>query len=425
MALQTRSPAFGTQDITSGTQQFDYSPVLLASLALEPSFIAAVNVNMNDPIKDPVAYWEEDSLAGNEVTLTGTLATAGVTITVSAAHLLRIGYNASTSYQKVGAILQVVSSSGSTTVNGNGEQLQVTAFPSSTTATVTRSYGQTADPGTTYDATVTILKVVAWPVPEYSGLGPDMTQARRVRFNLTQIFTRDIIISRNQQKRMMRTVRDELGYQLDQRSIEIVREMNNSFLQGEPSAALTGSFPIAADHGDNRTLAGIVHWLRLAGGAAAGATYDTTAEDLTPAVLNNMVYATALYGARPSAILTGFLQERVIQGFGTDKIFITPNDRIKSTTPNFTTYYRTDMGPVLGSIVDGNFGRGNNESIAVLDMSRISARPFADAALFLQTAPSLQDGDAYRLIAEWSLEVRNAYPTLEAHAYHTALTLPS
>jgi hypothetical protein len=37
----------------------------------------------------------------------------------------------------------------------------------------------------------------------------------------------------------------------------------------------------------------------------------------------------------------------------------------------------------------------------------------------------MQDGDAYRLIAEWTIQVRNAYPTLQAHAFHTGLTLPS
>jgi hypothetical protein len=425
MTLQTRSPAYGTPDITAGTQQFDYSPVLLASLNLEPSFLAALNVDMNDPVKDPVGYWEEDDLVGNQVTLGGTLATGGVTITLSAADNLKIGYNANSTYQRVGAILQVMSSSGTTTVNGNGEQLQVTAFPGSTSATVTRAYGQTADPGTTYDATTTILKLVQWPMPEYSSIGPDQSRARRVRYNFSELFGRDIIMSRNQILRKMQTIGDEVAYQIDQRTIEIVREMNDAFLHGSPSGVLTGSFPISSGAGDNRTLAGIEYWLRVAGSPTAGGTYDTTAEDLTPTVLNNMVYAVAQTGARPTAILTGFLQERVIQGFGADKIFITPNERIKSTTPNFSTFYRTDLGPVLSTVVDQNYGNGAKESIAVLDMSRIKARPFLDSALFLQTAPTLQDGDAARLIGEWTLEVRNAYPTLQAHALHTGLTLPS
>ncbi len=353
------------------------------------------------------------------------LATAGTTLTISAADALKIGYNSDSSLARSGAILQVYTSTGTTTVTDNGEKVQVTAWLTSTTATITRSYGATADPGTTY-ASGTDFKLVGWPVPENSQLYVDQSQARTPRYNLTQIFARDIVISRNQQIRKMRTIEDELAYQVDQRSIEVVRELNNSVLHGSPSAAITGTFPLAvASSGDNRTLAGINYFLRIAGGAAAGANYDTTSEDFDPTVLNNQTYAVVKWGARPTHILTGFKQQRVMQGFGSSLVYITPNEKIKATTPAFTTWYRTDSGPILATIVDGNFGDGAQGSSAQLDMSRIRLRPVLDSALFLRTAPTLNDGDAARLIGEWGLEVRNAVGTLKAHALHTGLSVPA
>src|SRR5467141_3586297 len=145
MPLLTHT-GYGSQDITSGTQVFDFSPFIYANLRQEEAVIAHLDVG--DPVYDTAFYWIEDALSGNQITTTATLATGGVTMTMSAADIIKIGGSART-----GAVLQVISGPGggaAGTIVDNGEQVQVTAFPSTTTATITRAYGLTADPGSTY-----------------------------------------------------------------------------------------------------------------------------------------------------------------------------------------------------------------------------------------------------------------------------------
>ena len=349
--------------------------------------------------------------------------TGGTTLTVSAADLVKIGYNSSTTLQRVGAILQVISSSGSTTVNGNGEQVQVTAFPSSTTATITRAYGLTADPGTTYDVTVTKLKLIGWPLPEGSGLALDQSKARNVRYNFTQIFGRDITITRNQIKRRMQALSDEFEYQLRQRAIEMKREMNDAVSMGSPIAALSGTFPQSVTNGgDNRTMAGLNYFLQEAGGATGGATFDSTAEAITEKVLNGMHYASAVLGGNPATVFAGGKQSRAIQGFRQDSIVTVPDERTRS---GFTTLFRTDTGAMLTLVTDFNLSNGLEDTVMLVDQTRVSLRPFVDAGFFVLAAPTFTDGDSARVLGEWTLEVRNAVGTLEAHAIHTALTIPS
>lgn len=421
MALLTHS-GYGTQNITQGTQQYDFSPILLANLRLEEAVISHLDINPN-AVTDTVAYWQEDALVGNVVTLNANLGTGGTTLTLSAADMLKVGYNASTTLQRPGAILQVISSTGTTTVNGNGEQVQITAFGSSTTATITRAYGLTADPGTQYDTATTKLKLVGWPLPEGSTLGPDQSQARTVRYNYTQIFGRDITITRNQIMRRMQSLEDEFLYQLDQRAIEMKREMNDAVIFGSPSSSITGTFPQAvANGGDNRTFAGLNYFLQSAGGAAAGATFDNTSEALTPKVFNNMHYASAILGGNPLVVFTGGKQQRAIQAFGQDQIRTVPDERVRS---GFTTLFRTDTGAILSLVTDFNMSNGLEDTVMMVDLTRTSLRYFTDAQFFVLVAPTFTDGDSARVLGEWSFECRNAIGTLAAHSIHTNLTIPS
>ena len=394
---------------------------MLASLKLEEAVLAHIDVGK--PVRDPVAYWEEDSLVGNTVTLTGTLATAGTTLTISAGDALKIGYNADSALARTGAILQVYTSTGTTTVTDNGEKVQVTAWGSSTTATITRSYGATADPGTTYDITTTKLKLVAWPLPEGSDLKTDQSQARTPRFNVTQIFGRDITLTRNQIARLMQAVDDEFMHQVSQRAIEVRRELNDTVIFGESSISLTTAFPLTpANSGDNRTMAGLINFLTDAGGAAAGATYDSTAEAFTPKLLNGMHYASAILGGNPTTIFVGGEQSRVIQGFGQDNIRVVPDARFRS---GYSTKYRTDTGAILDLVTDFNLSNGAQGTVMLVDQTRTKLRPVQDAEFFMIVAPTFTDGDSARLLGEWSLECRNAIGTLAAHSVHTALTIPS
>jgi hypothetical protein len=409
MALLTRT-GYGTPDITSGTQVFDFSPVILANLRMEEAFLAHIDVG--DPIKDTVFYWQEDALNANQVTQSGTLATTATTLNVAAGQGKRV---------LVGAILQALNTTAGTTVqNDNGEQVQVTAIATDA-LTITRAYGLTADPGATYPAS-TIWKIMTrQTLPENSALGTDTSLARLIRYNFTQIFERTVNVSRNQIKRAMQSIDDEFYYQLDQRAIELKREMNDIFIFGSPSASLTAAFPTTGA-ADNRTTAGLLYFLQQAGGATAGGTFDSTAEGLTAKVLNNMQFASAKLGGNPTLVVAGGKQTRLIEGFGADLVRIVPNERVRGA---FSTLYRTDLGVVVTLVADLNMGNGAEGTVAFVDPTRFRLHPFIDAEMFVLVAPTFSDGDAARIICEWGLEVRNALVTLAAHSVHTALTIPS
>lgn len=424
MALLTHA-GYGTAGITSGTQVFDFSPILLANLRLEEAVLAHIPVATDDPIYDPVGYWQEDQLVGDTVALSGTLATGATAFNMSAADALKLGYNATSALQRVGAVLQVYLGPGggaAGTVVDNGEQVQITAWASSTQATITRAYGQAADPGTTYPSGGK-WKLVAWPNPEGSTLLTDQSQARTVRYNLTQIFRRDITVTRNQIQRRMQSLDDEFLYQIDQRAIEMKREMNSSAWYGTPSTSITGTFAVTpANSGDNRTMAGIVYFLTIAGGAAAGATYDSTSEAFTAKTLNGMHYASAVLGGNPQTILVGGKQSRGIQAFSQDSIRTVPDERVRA---GYTTQIRTDTGAILALVTDFAISLGTEGTVALVDMTRVRFRPWVDSDFFILTAPTFTDGDSASVLAEWSLECRNAVGTLAAHAIHTNLVIPS
>lgn len=405
MALLTHT-GYGTSDITSGTQVYDFSPLILASLRQEEAVIAHVDVG--EPVYDTTWYVEEENLLANQLTQSGTFATTATTLNVSTGHGARI---------RVGAVLQVIKDG--TTVVDNGEQVQVTAIATDA-LTVTRAYGLTADPGTTYAAN-SIWKVVSQTLPEGSDIQTDLSQKRLITNFVTQIFERTINITRNQIKRRMQGVTSEFDYQMDQRVVELRREMNDTVIFGTQNPAPAASFP-ATTVGDNRTMMGLLYALQKKGSPGAGKTYDNTAESLTPAVLNALYYASFKLGGDPSVLFLGGKQARVVEGFGQDLIRIVPNERVRQ---GFTTLYRTDLGRVLTMVVDGNFEDGAGGTIALVDPERAKLRPFVDAEMFVLTAPTFKDGDAARVICEWGMEVRNAIQSLDAHAIHTKLTIPS
>jgi hypothetical protein len=410
---------YGSQDITSGTQVFDFSPFIYANLRQEEAVLAHVDVG--DPVYDTAFYWIEDALSGNQVTTTATLATGATTLTISAADAIKIGYAANN--PRTGAVLQVINGPGGGSVGtlvDNGEQIQVTAFPSSTTATITRAYGLTADPGSTYPSG-SIWKMVSTSLPENSDLQFDLSQKRTVTYNVTQIFERSINISRNQIKRLMQGIEDEFFYQVDQRAIELKRELNDSVIFSSQFPVYGGTFP-QTNVGDNRTTGGILWFGQKAGSGGAGKTFNNVPEALSPQVLNTLHYVAWKKGANPTLLITGGRMARIIQGFGTDLIRIVPNERVRQ---GFTNLYRTDLGVVLTMVVDGNFGDGAEGSVALLDQSRARLRPFIDAEMFMLVAPAFRDGDAARIICEWGWEERNAFSSLDAHALHTNLTIPA
>jgi hypothetical protein len=417
-ALLTHT-GYGSQDITSGTQVFDFSPFIYANLRQEEAVLA--HLDIGDAVYDTAFYWVEDALSGNQVTTTATLATGATTLTVSAADLIKIGFNATS--PRTGAVLQVISGPGggaAGTLVDNGEQIQVTAFPSSTTATITRAYGLAPDPGLTYP-TGAVWKMINTTLPENSDLQLDLSQKRTLVYNVTEIFERSINISRNQIKRLMQGIEDEFFYQVDQRAIELKRELNDTAIFGTQFPVFGGTFP-QTNVGDNRTTGGILWYSQKAGSGGAGKTFNNVAEALTPQVLNTLHYASWKKGGNPTLLLTGGRQARVVQGFSTDLIRIVPNERVRQ---GFSTLFRTDLGVMLTLVVDGNFGDGAEGTVVLLDQSRSRLRPFIDAEMFMLVAPTFRDGDAARILCEWGWEQRNAFNSLDGHSVHTNLTIPT
>jgi hypothetical protein len=387
----------------SGTQRQDISDVLLASLSNENTTLGAVTVG--EEFAAPQLFWVEDALNQFKITgdTGGTMTTNVTTMAVSQsdASVLDVGY-----------ILELDSGVGGATQ----EQLQITAI-SGTTLTVTRAFAGTAQTYTTNS----VFRIVNAPTYPNSDLGKDMTRARLSKTNFINRFEANVNIDSEQILRSLQSyvpgVVDELGYQFQQRLLEMKRKMQQAFLY---SVAQGSSNPT----NEYQAMHGLLAWLNTTANATSSPI--TTSETVSDTVLNTMVLNIFSQGAFSNVIIAG---PRVIQKLGqlyTDRIRMDQTDRTRG-------FYTQEFIPSMANphrlinefyLNDGGSTNAGNAIIVVADLNRIRIRPFIGQFYFTITAPTFRDGDAARILSKWSLEIRNTgTDSGYSHQLHTGLTV--
>ncbi|MFN3167515.1 MAG: DUF5309 family protein [Phycisphaeraceae bacterium] len=268
---------------------------------------------------------------------------------------------------------------------GSGEVLFVSAV-SGNTLTVTRGYGGTTPEAIADEQALQILGNAALegddaPVVRFTN--------RTRRSNYTQIFTAGVEVSGSQLAAKQAAVADEMDYQKQERLRELVRDLENSVINGvAPASDPQGSASV------RRSMRGIIPSIQTN-------LDDAGAASLTEDRLNRVMRSIwEQSNGGVDTILVGGFQKRAINNF----IAASRGYDDKSTRfRDMVGVYESDFGVcrvVLSRWVP-------IDSVVLLDSSRIDVLPLSGRSFHYK--PLSADGDRERgqVIGEYTLELRN------------------
>ncbi|HOG29195.1 MAG TPA: DUF5309 family protein [Vicinamibacterales bacterium] len=289
--------------------------------------------------------------------------------------------------------------------HGSGELMLVTDVDTGAgTLTVTRGYGGST-PEDLSDAQV--LHILGNAALE----GDDAPAARfttRVRKgNWTQIFTSAVRVSGSDLAVRKVAVSDELDYQKQERLRELLRDLENT--------VVNGIAPVSNPQGGEsvrRTMRGILPSLttNVFSPGADGFPADT---DLTEAQLNlalRSIWEQA--SSRIDTLVVNGKQKRRINSFLTSGRAYGPAD---TSYRDLVSVYESDFGVcrvILCRAVPA-------DTVLLLDSGRIDVLPLAGRSFHYKPLASAGDYEAGEVIGEYTLELRNE----NAHGLITGLSI--
>ncbi len=288
---------------------------------------------------------------------------------------------------------------------GSSELLLVTATDTGAgTITVVRGYGGATPENLADDQVLHILGNAALEGDD----SPSVRFTNRTRKgNWTQIFTSAIRVSGSDLAIRKIAVADELDYQKQERLRELLRDLENTVVNGtSPSSTPEGSATV------RRSMKGIIPALttNIFQPNVDGFPADT---DLTEAQLNlalRLVWEQA--SSRIDTIVVNGYQKRRINSFITSGRAYGPDD---AAYRDLVNVYESDFGVcrvVLSRSVPAN-------AALLLDSSRIDVLPLAGRSFHYKPLASTGDYEAGEVIGEYTLELRNQ----NAHGVITGLDI--
>jgi hypothetical protein len=289
-------------------------------------------------------------------------------------------------------------------VSGAGELLLVTAVDTGTgTLTIVRAYGGSASSSLAADQTLIILGNAALE-------GGDADNARVTtrtrRSNFTQIFSVTVEVSGSEQAVRQIGVRDELDYSKAQRSRELLRDLENSVINGiTPSANPQGSATV------RRTMRGIIPSIstNIFIPGDNGFPSDTA---LTETQLNTALRSIwENSSGQIDLLVMGGGPKRALNSFvGSNRRFDSNTDIFK----NLVNVYESDYG-VCRVVISRYVPAG---TVLLLDSSRVHVMPLAGRSFQYKPLAITGDREGGQLIGEYTLELRNE----NAHGVITGVT---
>lgn len=359
----------------------------LPEIAEDVSDLITINSPHDTPLLDAlgdaarsarstVHEWLEDSLLPNTDTVNdGSIASATgeTTFIVSNASRFRAG--------------------DQVRLGDTAEVMLVTAVDTGAgTLTVTRGYGGTTAASLTNGATLLILGNAA-----LEGADADSARftSRSRKINYTQIFSATIDVSGSDLAVRQIGVRDELDYQKVQRSRELLRDLENSVINGVAAAANPqGSTTV------RRTMRGLKSFITTNAFVAGSGGFpaDTT---LTEAQLNLALREMWESSAgNIDLIVVGGREKRAINSF------VSSNRRFTAAGETFkdlVSTYESDYGAckvILSRYVPAG-------TVLLLDSSRIAVTPLAGRSFHYTALARTGDSERGQVIGEYTLELRN------------------
>src|SRR5687768_4192937 len=273
------------------------------------------------------------------------------------------------------------------------EVMLVTAVNTGTnTLTVVRGYGGSTAEALVDDSVISILGNAALEGDD----APTARYAARTRkTNYTQIFSASVEVSGSELAVKQIGVGDELDYQKHQRTRELLRDLENSVINGRaPAANPEGSATV------RRSLRGIRSFIATnvftvsVGGFPADA--ELTEEQLNTA-LREIWKSSA---GHVDLIVVGGPEKRHINRFVVSNRRFTPQS---DTYRDHVSAYESDFG-VCRIVLSRWVPAG---TVLLLDSSRIDVLPLSGRSFHYKPLAATGDRDSGQLIGEYTVELRN------------------
>lgn len=280
-------------------------------------------------------------------------------------------------------------------LEGSGELMLVDGI-STNTLTVVRGYAGTTPENLADNLVVNILGNAALE----GAAKPTARFTNRVRRgNYTQILTATVEVSGSDVAARQLGLADEMDYQKQERLRELLRDLENTVINGgQPAANPQGSAAV------RRTLKGIVQHLST-NVFATGDSGFPTGTGLDEEKINytlRQIWETSSAGV-DLIVVNGF-QKRQINNFLSDSRSYGPADQ---TYRDMVGYYDSDFGRcrvVVSRWVP-------QDAVLLLDSSRAAVLPLAGRSFHFKPLAAGGDYECGQLIGEYTLELRNE----EAH----------
>jgi hypothetical protein len=274
------------------------------------------------------------------------------------------------------------------------ELLLVTAVDEQTGAlTVVRGYGSTTPENL---ANAQVLHILGNAALEGDDAPAVRFTNRSRKGNWTQIFTSAVRVSGSDLAVRKLALADELDYQKQERLRELLRDLENTVVNGaSPAAAPEGSASI------RRTMKGVIAHLASNVFVPGQGGFPTDAAGLNEVQLNTalrLVWEQA--ASRVDTVVVNGLQKRRINGFMTAGRSFQAAD---ASYRDLVSVYESDFGVcrvVLCRSVPA-------DAVLLLDSSRVSVLPLLGRSFHYKPLAVTGDYEAGEVIGEYTLELRN------------------
>ena len=276
-------------------------------------------------------------------------------------------------------------------VEGSEELMLVTGI-STNTLTVVRGYAGTTPEALADNKVINILGNAALE-------GSDMPTTRftnRSRCsNYTQIFTAAVEVSGTDMAASQLGLADELDYQKQERLRELIRDLENTVVNGGlPASSPEGSGAV------RRTMKGVIQHLST-NVFHTGDSGFPTGTDLDEAKINYVlrnIWENS--NGNVDLIVVGGFQKRKINAFTASSRTFGAND---TTFTDMINIYESDFG-VCRVVTSRWIPR---DAALLLDSSRINVLPLAGRSFYFKPLASSGDYERGELIGEYTLELKN------------------
>lgn len=279
---------------------------------------------------------------------------------------------------------------------GNSSEVMLVTGISGGTLTVVRGYGGTAKATLLNGMALTILGNAAL---EGDDAAPAKQTQRVRKQNYTQIFSATVSVSGSMLAARQHGIADELDFQKQERTRELLRDLENCVINGTAPAAN----PVGSSS-TRRTMNGILKLITSnvftpgQGGMPAG---GGSGADLNEGLLNAALRRVwERSSGSVDTIVVGGVQKRAINNFVSQGQSYAPQD---TTFRNMVSVYESDFG--VCRVIASRWVPA--DAAILLDSSRVDVLPLRGRSFGYKALGATGDSVSGQVIGEYTMEFRN------------------